>query len=57
MACQAATSNIKDILLAVLVFHRLLVMTAVTIDVCAATAMALAALPTSASMIHREGVV
>ena len=57
MTSQAATSDIEDILFSVMGFHRLLVMAAITIDICAATAMARAALPTRAAVIHREGMV
>jgi hypothetical protein len=57
MARQAATGNIRDILLGVLAFHSLLVMAAITIDIRAATAMAGAALPMCVSVVHWKRMV
>ena len=57
MARQAATSDIGDILLSVLAFHLLLVMTAITIDIRAATAVARAALPIRIAVVHWERMV
>jgi len=57
VARQAATGDIEDILLSVVGFHLLLVMAAITIDICRATAVALAALPTCAAVVHRERMI
>ena len=57
MASQAATADIEDILFSVVGFHLLLVMTAITIDIRAATAVARAALPIRIAVVHWERMV
>ena len=57
MASQAAASDIGNILLGVVGFHLLLVMAAITIDICAAATVTLAALPSRITVVHRERMV
>ena len=57
MASQAAPRDFGDVFLCVLALHRLLVMAAITINICAAATVTLAALPSRITVVHRERMV